>query len=423
MKLQPFSLSLGWPFTKKELQVWWKNSAVEFKKLTLAFLIWRLVLFLLGAVADTFLKYAPQFPYWDVILGASNLPRWFYSWANFDGVHYITIAQKGYVGTGLIQAFFPFLPYVLMHPLVLLGGKEFPILLFGLVITNVAALLLMLSWYFWIKQSYSPKIAFFSSVAIFFFPTAVFWGALYTESLFFLLVIWTLWLTARQKWGWVTMLLLAATATRVVGIFLLPAVWLEILVLNTKLRQPWLTLKNFSLLLHQVALQWRALLFTSLGSFGLLLYMRFLWGEFHDPIYFAHVQSAFGAGRESSFMLYPQVVFRAFKILLTARPINWRYFTYVQEFLEGVLGFGVLLISFRWVRLSHWFFAMAAFLLPTFTGTFSSLPRYILVCFPLYLVVAKLAEKSRLAGMLLLITSFILFIINTVLFIQGYWVG
>ncbi len=89
----------------------------EFIFLVLFFIIWRFGLFILGGTADYFLRYNPSFPFYDNVLVLQNVPRWLYSWANFDGVYYVIIAEKGYVGTGLVQAFFPLLPYVLMHTL------------------------------------------------------------------------------------------------------------------------------------------------------------------------------------------------------------------------------------------------------------------------------------------------------------------
>ena len=88
-----------------------KNKNLFYKILLIVF-IWRIGLLLLGGFADVHLDYLPSFPYYDSLLANYNLPRWLYSWANFDGVHYLTIVQKGYIGTGLIQAFFPLYPGV-----------------------------------------------------------------------------------------------------------------------------------------------------------------------------------------------------------------------------------------------------------------------------------------------------------------------
>ena len=60
------------------------------------FLIWRISLFFVAWLVEQILKFAPRFPYADIFLIPSKLPAWMWSFANFDGVHYLTIAKQGY---------------------------------------------------------------------------------------------------------------------------------------------------------------------------------------------------------------------------------------------------------------------------------------------------------------------------------------
>jgi Gpi18-like mannosyltransferase len=396
------------------------------------FLIWRSMLFILGGKADTFLKYDPSFPYSDDILLRYHVPRWVFSWANFDGVHYITIAEHGYIGTGLIQAFFPLLPYLILHTLRLGFGDHFNTLLVGVAFTNLFAMLLAVIWFLFVKERFSVKKAWISLLVLFLFPTAFFLGALYTESLFLLLVIGSFYF-AEKKWWWLASILVAlASATRIVGIFLIPALFAEAF-------QQWLVEKKVVRLgkrrvhLKKIIFlsgkffreEKNILLMLSLSSLGLLGYMWFLHSEFHDPLYFAHVQQAFGGGRQESLVLYPQVVWRSIRILLTSRPFDLRYAVYIEEFIAGVVAFLALLWTpnIKGVRWSYYIFALASFFLPTLTGTFSSMPRYILVCFPLYFLLTDLIQKSKTRMILWLSLSTFLLIFNTILFIQGYWVS
>jgi hypothetical protein len=157
--------------------------------------------------------------------------------------------------------------------------------------------------------------------------------------------------------------------------------------------------------------------------------MIFLWLQFEDPLYFFHVQSEFGAGRQESIILLPQVIYRYLKILVTVRPINWKYYSYVQDFVISLFG---LVALFGWwlqrrqpkYKASYLWYAVPAFLLPTLTGTFSSMPRYVLVVFPIFIWLAeKLKTAKPICRFLYFGISFCLLVINTVLFIQGYWVA
>ncbi len=396
----------------------------EVIQLVLLFLVWRIALFTVGGVADHFLKYAPSFPYADTLSEQYHLPRWLYSWANFDGVHYLTIAEKGYLGTGLIQAFFPMLPFVVLRTLFLLTDHHLNLLLEGLFVTNTFALASLITWYGFLKSFLKSTQAWYGTLLLLSFPTALFFGALYTESLFFLAVIAAFWAAKNKSW-WVTSLwMMVATATRIVGAFLFPALVIESW-LQWRAEQLAKTLKApFSQQLSEwIKSEWKALLLILIGMSGLIAYMLYLTKDFHDPLYFLHVQTQFGAGRQESLVVYPQVLWRALKILFTTNPFSWRYYTSILEFLAGGLGLLGLLWSARSVRLSYVLFGLGAFFLPTLTGTFSSMPRYLLVCFPLYLLfIDETTKHPKLKWGIITVFSISL-VINTVLFVQGYWLS
>jgi len=160
-----------------------------------------------------------------------------------------------------------------------------------------------------------------------------------------------------------------------------------------------------------------------LGSVGLLAYMAFLQVKYGDPLYFFHVQVEFGGIRQESLVIYPQVVYRYIKILLTARPFNFSYFSSVSELITGIGGLVLILLSYKKVKISYFLFALLAFILPTLTGTFSSMPRYVLVSFPIFIFLALWSEKSPWFKYSWFIISGILLVFNTVLFIQGIWVA
>jgi hypothetical protein len=373
------------------------------------FLIWRISLWWLGSIADWFFKYDPSFPYADSLLTQYQLPQSVYSWANFDGVHYITIAEKGYIGTGLIQAFFPVYPFMLRFINYVISNT----LVSGLILSNIFTLLLIVSWYGLVKTKATVKIARLAVLLLMCFPTSFFLGALYTESLFLLLVVATWWTLDQRRWGWSAVLIAVAAATKVVGLGLvIPYIWTW--------WQTYQPSKKFPTLGWQPIKSFLPLFITPLF---LIAYMLFLQGEFHDPFYFLHVQSEFGAGRQESLILYPQVVWRAVKIAITYRPIDWKYFAYLQELLAGVGGLIGLILAYHKKWLGWWLFSLIAFLLPTTTGTFSSMPRYILVILPFFWWLAEFFSKRPFFLKIWLIISLTLLVLNTLLFIQGYWVA
>lgn len=392
----------------------------EVWSLTGFFLVWRLSLFFLASLAGKVLPYQPSFPYYDSLLPATGFPQWLYSWANFDGVHYLTIVQKGYLGTGLIQAFFPGYPLLVF----LINGVVGRPLLSALLVANLAAYGFVLVWFWWLKTDFSVRIAWIGTLILFLFPMSFFLGATYGESLA-LLTMALSFLAARWRWWWLAGLMaLVASATRVVGIILVPALLIELVQQIVESSPPGAALTPRQVLNRLFERHRSALAGILLGILGLGSYMVYLKTVFHDALYFLHVQSEFGAGREERLVLYPQVVWRYFKILATYRPHDWKFFSLIQEAVIGMGGLIGLLVSSLKIRYSYVVFSLGIFLIPTFTGTFSSLPRYLLPCFSLWMLLAlALSRVKPWVLVLFLLCSALLLIINLWLFTQGYWVA
>ncbi len=391
-----------------------------FFQLTFFFLIWRLVLFGIGVIASQVLSYQPSFPYAYTLLPLYNLPQWFYSWANFDGVHYISLAEHGYIGTGLVQAFFPVFPGLIDVTRHLFANT----IVAGLILSNVIAGGLVLLWYSFIRSVFPHQNPMAAVLILFLFPTAFFFGALYSEALFLCLVLGAF-LAARAKNWWLAGILTSvAGATRVVGVALIPSLMVELYLQEREFllqHQPTVTwLGTLKSIFHR---QLTAMVWIGSGGLGLVAYMWFLKAEFHDPLYFLHVQAEFGAGRQEQLVLYPQVVWRYVKILWTYRPIDWKYFAYIQEAVFGILGFVGVIVAIKRVRPSYVMFSAIAFLLPTLTGNFSSISRYLLACFAIFLLIHRWLKNRGWFLVIYLLGSSLLLLINIMLFIQGYWVA
>jgi Gpi18-like mannosyltransferase len=368
------------------------------------FIMWKASLIGIACIAPMFLLYKPSFPYADWLQRESRLPQSIYSWANFDGVHYLTIVEKGYVGTGLIQAFFPLYP-IILRVTTLMGNN---VVLTGLLLNTVFSACLLFAFKKLLAIDYDSHTAWLGSLILFLFPTAFYLHALYTEALFLLLVVLSFYFGRTQRWKLATLTVALASATRIVGVMLVPALLYELYVQNKHL---------------PLSKWWKQGLMIASGSVGFLLYAVYLWKEFGNPLYFAQVQSKFGSGRQESLILFPQVVWRYVKIISTYRPFGLKYVAYIQEFVISLVGLVGLAISWFNVRQSYVIFSVLAFLIPPLTGNFSSMPRYALASFALFILLAQLLRKNRIWQVVYFTLSTILLVFNTILFIQGYWVA
>ena len=352
-------------------------------------------------------------------LGMKEIVEWPLVWsrANFDGFYYAKIAQEGY--SYLQQAFFPIYPLLIRWLKPIFGSY----IISGLVISNLSFVGLLLTlWKILNQEKFSRPVINFTILSLILFPTSFYFVSVYTESFFLWLVFLSFYFARKRQWLWAGLMGVLASGTRVVGIFLLPALLVEYYQQNKNKMTDRYILNHF-----------KNLTFVSLSSLGLLGYMFYLKCTTGDWLYFAHVQSQFGANRLTGrLVLLPQVFWRYLKMIFTVDPQQWLYFIVWLEFIIALLF--LILLSWGWfkrkeyqIRDSWLVFASLAYILPTLTGTFSSMPRYVLVCFPCFIVLAKaitnLKKRFSLIKGVYLIFSLILLVICTAFFFRGYWIA
>lgn len=375
-----------------------------FKILTL-FLIWKIAL--IGVLLFS-IRFIPL-GYNDRFLGGGpinyHLAPYLFSWANFDGEHYLSIAIFGY--KRLEQAFFPLYPILISFfskpfSYDLLSSLVFSTI-WGLFISNISFFIALLVLYKLLLLDFSKKIAFLTIIILLLFPTSFYFGALYNESLFLLLSVTSFYLARKKRYFLSSIFGFFSSATRIFGILLLPTFLFEVYRKEKFIKWFW------GLLI----------------PIGLISYMIYQYWIFGDPLAFYNLQTVVGEQHQKGIILLPQVYFRYIKMLLSVDPQNPIYQTLILEFLVGIIFFILPVIGyFRKVRLSYLFYAMVGFLLPTIQGSFSSVPRYVIVFFPSFIVLALIFDKFNLffKAIAFLIFTFWLFL-ETALFLRGYWVA
>jgi len=80
----------------------------------------------------------------------------------------------------------------------------------------------------------------------------------------------------------------------------------------------------------------------------------------------------------------------------------------------------ILIAAFKKMKFSYWLFSALAVILPTLTGTFSSMPRYALMAFMLFPFLAVRYKKDI---KLIIIAQAFLQVVLLSMFIRGYWVS
>lgn len=391
-----------------------KNKGI-FTRAVAYFLSWRLILFLAAFLAVLVIPvFGNRFPYVDRVLTITHLPPWVWGFGNFDGVHYLRLAQDGYVAQ-YSQAFFPLYP-LLIRIFNFLPKGNFDTNLYvdpsyfytGIILSSV---FFVAALYFLIKlwrEEYENKVPNLAVIFLLTFPTAFYFGSIYSESLFLLLAVLTFWFVRKDKFILAGIFAALASATKVQGILLGLFLAVE------------LYLKYKDGLKNKINTFWKDIVGVAISPLGLLSYMFYLGKNFGDPMYFLTAQPAFGAERSgTSFISLPQVIYRYSKILLTVSPTNTSFWNAVLELAVTIFLIWLLIYSFKKVRFSYWLFALLAAILPTLTGTLSSMPRYALLAFPI--IPAMVMFKK--AGKYIIIAQVLLELVLVGVFIRGYWVS
>ena len=357
-----------------------------------AFAVWRLSLFLIEFLSKII-------PLNKGYLG--SIP-----WANFDGVHYLSIAENGY---GIYQqAFFPFFPLMLrLLSFVFLENY----IIAGLVIVHLSFFIALYFFYKLVKLDYNEETASWSVLFLIFFPTSFFFASIYTESLSLVSIMISFYFVRKSNFILGSLLGGISSATRLVGIFLLPSIIIEFYQKHKK-----------TVLGHNNFLASILVSIIILSSLGFLLYILYLWKMFGDPLLFVHSLSAFGVGRSGGeIILLPQVIFRYFKIFSTVPFFTHDTLIALLEISLFFIFVSVLLFNIRKIRLSYFVFSILAVMIPTFSGTLSSIPRYLLVVFPVFIILGGL--KSSFLKVSFLILSLVLLVILTSYFLRGYFIA
>lgn len=380
---------------------------------------------------------------WGFVLAADlyfgrplNLAAWAGDW---DGGWYQSIVTGGYYPEIPTQqenlAFFPLYP-----ALVWLLSKitQLPVVWAGMVVSSLSFAAALLILYQYVRQRWAVSVARWTILLLAFNPFSFYFGMIYTEALFVLFVVATLWYTYKKQWWLAALMAGLGSATRSVGIALGMMVICSVIVDRLKTGPLFTTLRfaqrstplkvgkrqravDKGLVLSalpRMKMGWQVLgIFSSeftsgrkdtipdrtpsktntlsllqlpllvlLSFSGLILFSLYLWQHTGDPFAYKTVQ-AFWPGRGFS-SLVNDIVY-----LFEHKTINMQYVLVTVWYVSAIVAFiGLgLLIRMREYLLSV--MAGIALSLPMAFGTAASMNRYSLVAAPIFIAYAAYIVK------------------------------
>ena len=379
---------------------------MSFKNIFKNIILWRLALIVVALLAAIFIPLRSGHTLQTAEFSWSNLAQ---MWANFECRHYLSLAEHGYAYfyTQQLYAFFPVYPFLVRSLASVVGCY----LTSGLVISHLSLLFAFYFLYKLICLDFKEKTAKSVLWLLLLFPTAFLFGTISAESTYLLFIVLSFYLVRQKKLLPAVLIAALASATKFSGIFIWPALIIEFWHQNGKsLKKMFKQPSTFLLLFPPL---------------GLLFFMRYQATNAGNPLAFLETRPDFAPRFVEKITLIYQVFFRYLKMIFTLTPIDPMYFTILLEVFVATLFLILVILAFKKVRSSYAIFALLSYLTPTFTGSFSSMPRFALSIFPAFIVLALLLEKPKRKRIkkIYLIISIILSIISVALYTRGYFIA
>ncbi len=310
-------------------------------------------------------------------------------WVQWDGFIYLRIAEHSYLTSGEEALFIVFYPlYPIFIKIFSLFIRDFYTA--SILISIISSIIASITLFELVKLDFDKKVAHLSVWFMNIFPTAYFFQAGYTESLFLAVSLLSIYLFRKQKYTISGIFGALTTLTRVNGILLLSLFLLES--------------KNFKKSLI-------ALLLTLVGTALYLLINFFLFGDF------LHFQKPLEQNWYKKFAWPWQGISNIIHSIPKVSDGN--FYIYLSEIVAITFLILMTVIVFTKVRRSYGVYMLLSFLLFTSTSFILSTPRYALILFPIYIALAKI-KNGFVISLLSLIFAFLLFTL-AFLYTHGRW--
>lgn len=350
-----------------------------YPNVTIIFIVWFISVLAISYLAFNLLPHSARF--------TNDFVK---SFANWDGGHYLAIAELGYKEK-FQYAFFPFYPLLVRF----LNQIFQNYLVSAILISASSSFLALHLLYKLIAIDFDKKIAEKVILFLLFFPTAFYFLTAYSEGLFFFLVIATFYFLQKKNLLLATIFASLASATKISGLAVVLA-----LLIDIKLNQGF-TRKNW---------------FVLLSPLGFVFYCWFLFNQTGDPFYFLTAENHW-----QRYLTVPGVSFWEAIENLTSGSFDLNHFNMLIDLIFAVFGLGLILRSFRFLPPVYSFYGLLSLAFPLFTPTLTSMPRFLVVLFPVFILLALIKNKYTL--LIYQIISLMILSLFISLFINGYWVS
>ncbi|MCB9423267.1 MAG: hypothetical protein H6667_25950 [Ardenticatenaceae bacterium] len=329
-------------------------------------------------------------------------------WQRFDSQHYLRIARQGYDNVA-DSVFPPLYPLTIRVLGALFGGSATANLTVAILISNLAFLGLLILLYRVTETELGHRFATRTLVRLAIFPTGFFLLAPYTESLFILLAVGSIWAARKGQFWLAGGLGFLASLTRLTGwILVVPLVY-----------EWW---RQSRITHHASRFTFQTLIATALPGLGTAVFLLWRWraglpplGKIYEQYWY---QTTGFPGRDLG------TAVNTFFLGGTARVGE---FTLVFDFLTAFFLLGTTIWTFRRLGTTYGLYSalLLLFMLLPASENFKplySFSRYALAFFPTFMLLGVAGERPWL-NRLILYPSIILYLYFSGQFFLWGWVA
>ncbi len=328
------------------------------------------------------------------------------AWDRWDSGQFEAIALHGYAHR-YHAAFFPLYPYLERFLGFVTGGP----FIAGLIISNIASLVLFMVLYRLVKDDFDESLAGRTVLYLAVFPTSFFLVAAYNESLFLCLTLLSFYSLRSGRWWLAGAFGLLAALTRSSGLFLLLPFCYEYL--------------------RQRQFRWKAIGFNAIAGLliplGVGIFAAYCFFHYHDALAFSHAQATWGRQLQPPWMTFID----ALLVIKHYKFLSFNSIHTVLDFSACVLTLVLTILCFvgpwkfgkgqRAYALYAAAFYLFLILFPAENFPVQSISRQVIEIFPAFIILALLGQRPNFNLYYLTIVGALLGFM-LLQYLSGYWI-
>lgn len=297
-------------------------------------------------------------------------------WSRWDAAHYLRIAEIGYTThgrDGLWIVFFPLFPALVR--VVALTGLS--LLTSGLVVASLTTALAAVVLHSLVASESDDAEANRAVILLFAMPTAYFLATPYTEGLFLLTCVSSLYLARRRQWWLAALMAAAATATRITGLAVLPALAVEAWIQGGPIVE-----------------RAKKTTIAAMGALGFGAYLMINFVVYGSPLHFMAVEQ----GRpwyQHAVWFWQPIAEAVHQMAATPHWAARFVLIYPGRLAAAAIGATLLIVGRKRLRPPDQVFGWTSMLLSLSGANLISLPRYVGALYPMIIVGAHRTSSRR----------------------------